>query len=435
MSMPPIWEAGLRVSPGDPVGCNLHSSRRDLAARLAPGRRAADWPSLVAALFSLCGQSHRLCAQLALGAAEKGLAASGGAQAAEADDRATGPTPLPAPLPGMAPQREARSAAEGEEALAGRDEGIARALQLETVREHLRRILIDWPRQLAPGDTLVADLARVDLLACPWPSSPGVHDLARVSDWLGERLLQMPCEQWRQAWQAGGIDWLDDWSQRSAGWLPRLLWRVRADDCALDLGPGQALPADAEALTAPMGDTPIDPMRPLWLGHCAHTGCWSRRQLRHGASPRSARAVLGTRLAELITLCLPDEAARSGAGWLGFGGRALGRGHGLGWVEMARGLLLHEVRLEGAGAADGGARLASARVIAPTEWNFHPEGVAARAIAALPAHGASPALGLLMTALDPCVPYEVAVVADAASARQADPAARSHPNGWERCDA
>jgi len=49
-------------------------------------------------------------------------------------------------------------------------------------------------------------------------------------------------------------------------------------------------------------------------------------------------------------------------------------------------------------------------VLAPTEWNFHPEGVAAQALAALPPDmpGLAARVRLLMAALDPCVPFEIA---------------------------
>jgi hypothetical protein len=46
-------------------------------------------------------------------------------------------------------------------------------------------------------------------------------------------------------------------------------------------------------------------------------------------------------------------------------------------------------------------------VLAPTEWNFHPEGVVARALAPLPPDMDAPSLAWLMVAFDPCVPFFV----------------------------
>ncbi len=76
---------------------------------------------------------------------------------------------------------------------------------------------------------------------------------------------------------------------------------------------------------------------------------------------------------------------------------------------MARGLLIHQVAL--ADTVPGAAPLVrSCQVLAPTEWNLHPEGVAAQALAALPADGPdqSARVHLLMAALDPCVPFHIA---------------------------
>ncbi|WP_373507775.1 nickel-dependent hydrogenase large subunit, partial [Thiocapsa sp.] len=76
-------------------------------------------------------------------------------------------------------------------------------------------------------------------------------------------------------------------------------------------------------------------------------------------------------------------------------------GIGLGRVFAARGLLAHLVRVE-----DG--RVRDYRILAPTEWNFHPRGVVARALESLPP-GPEEQLRrqaeLLITAIDPCVAF------------------------------
>jgi hypothetical protein len=48
-------------------------------------------------------------------------------------------------------------------------------------------------------------------------------------------------------------------------------------------------------------------------------------------------------------------------------------------------------------------------VLAPTEWNFHPESIAARALAGLSARqdGTEAKVRLLMAALDPCIPFAI----------------------------
>ena len=83
----------------------------------------------------------------------------------------------------------------------------------------------------------------------------------------------------------------------------------------------------------------------------------------------------------------------------------LADGTGLAAVQTARGLLMHQAPL----ARDG--RIADYRMVAPTEWNFHPQGALFRARrhrrcrdetsgAARRAGGA---------ALDPCVGFRIEV--------------------------
>jgi len=76
---------------------------------------------------------------------------------------------------------------------------------------------------------------------------------------------------------------------------------------------------------------------------------------------------------------------------------------------MARGLLIHELRL---GADD---RVAHCRVHAPTDWNFHPHGAVARALETIAPDDAG-RVGALMAAYDPCVPYRIEQPQEAAHA-------------------
>ena len=69
---------------------------------------------------------------------------------------------------------------------------------------------------------------------------------------------------------------------------------------------------------------------------------------------------------------------------------------------MARGLLVHWVALD-----DRGERVADLRVLAPTDLNFHPQGVLARALSALPPQGAADRARVLAVAFDPCVAFDV----------------------------
>lgn len=80
-------------------------------------------------------------------------------------------------------------------------------------------------------------------------------------------------------------------------------------------------------------------------------------------------------------------------------------GMGIAKVEAARGSLVHGVRVD-----DG--RVSRYRILAPTEWNFHPSGAAAQGLSSL-IEASDEALneqaGLLIDAIDPCVGYELRV--------------------------
>jgi len=79
-----------------------------------------------------------------------------------------------------------------------------------------------------------------------------------------------------------------------------------------------------------------------------------------------------------------------------------GSGRGLGVVEAARGLLAHRVELK-----EG--RVASYRILAPTEWNFHPEGPLASGLLGAPADDIEVRARALAAALDPCVACTIAM--------------------------
>jgi coenzyme F420-reducing hydrogenase alpha subunit len=121
----------------------------------------------------------------------------------------------------------------------------------------------------------------------------------------------------------------------------------------------------------------------------------------NGLLPRlSAQLVELATLQQSLYICLEhlDEPVEPLAA-------ATEKGVGIAQVPAARGLLVHRVEV------DRG-RIRDYRILAPTEWNFHPRGVVARGLSTL-----SPVdtdtlerqARLFVTAVDPCVDYHLTI--------------------------
>lgn len=183
--------------------------------------------------------------------------------------------------------------------------------------------------------------------------------------------------------------------------IEELGWRLREIEDVGDPG-SHLLPAlDARSSLAHIARLDADFCRlPHWQGRAAETGAFARRGRGDGVAAGALATRWLARLAELR-----DWTA--GSPRVGAGGTAsampveAGRGRAL--VETARGLLMHEIVLDGE-------RVADYFIVAPTEWNFHPEGPLAGWLRGRDA-GDRDALAQFaaraVAALDPCVRWEL----------------------------
>ncbi|KAF0163577.1 MAG: hydrogenase expression/formation protein HupK [Rhodocyclaceae bacterium] len=237
------------------------------------------------------------------------------------------------------------------------------AIQREALREHLWRWLLDLP-------VLLGEVAlREELVAAArWASSGQRDELAALLNdarigALRRRLATM-----------------EDVSEPAPRLLPLLDARA-----SLDCWP--RLDADFCRM-------------PHWQGAAAETGAIARQNNSAGTTATAFAARWLARLEELR-----DWA--SGTEKVGAGGTAsaaqLSVGSGRALVETARGLLMHEIVLDGE-------RIADYFIVAPTEWNFHPQGplggwLMGRDAADREALQAFAARAV--AALDPCVRWEL----------------------------
>ncbi|WP_100920789.1 Ni,Fe-hydrogenase I large subunit [Candidatus Thiodictyon syntrophicum] len=373
----------------DPHGVRIDSTRPVGAASLLVGRDIAHATRLLPVLFSICA-----VAQAAAGAA----AIEGALGLAVA--------------PRIASRRR-------------------RLVAAETLREHLWRILLDWPgimgepadaaamaRVMAGyGDWRAALTAGVDLFApgaalpAAEPAAAPAAECARraLADLGTLRVFGRPPDVWLE--QVAGLEALAAWAGQTDTAAARLVHRtLTAGQAGFGrAGVGALPPLSATDLDRCLdgADPAVDAFvaRPTWDGQPRESSPLTRqleaplvqdlrRSFGNGLLPRLA--------AQLV------EAARIMAGAEASAAEPapgdLPAGLGLAQVPAARGLLVHRVRL-----CDG--RVTGYRILAPTEWNFHPAGVVAVGLAGLMAHADPVDLGplarLFITAVDPCVDFEL----------------------------
>ena len=267
--------------------------------------------------------------------------------------------------------RLACGAARGEvpDAAAVQEDG--RRVALEAIGEHLWRLLLDWPLLLGQPVRKDEFMAWRKRLLAVKGAAQGAALGAELRTWL-------------------------------------------RTEAPLSIEPGVALTSGAllPMLTAEAwGRQCVDEdfaEQPTFAGRPAETGPLARRFAAGEAvclrtTGQGVAARLAARYADLDFLATALLEPEKLAGWLD--AVPLAGNVGLARVETARGLLLHLTQVK-----DG--RVGRYVIVAPTEWNFHPQGAFVGEITGCPAASQAEAEALarrLALALDPCVAYEVEV--------------------------
>jgi coenzyme F420-reducing hydrogenase alpha subunit len=385
----------LRRLP-DRIGVTIQASRPTAASRLFIGKGVEETAVSLPALFSICA----------------GAQACACASACEAALGLTPPTSIIR---------------------------LRRMLvDLETVKEHLWRILLDWPRfldeppldeamsrvmaaylRLRKSLTRPADLLRPGAAAAEpdlSASAVALDELAQLSE---QQVLGTQPSDWLTRIQTG--DDLLDWAQSTDTAPARLMQRVHAQGWT-SLGRCQVsglpclLATDLEPLLSGTGAERFV-AEPLWRGEPRETSPFTRRRQRAPVTDLArtlGNALLPRLAAQLLELASLQSDLRSQLGRLdepiASPAQSPGEGVGIALVPAARGLLIHRVAIDRGRITDG--RISDYRILAPTEWNFHPRGVVFQGLAALPVTDADTLArqaGLFVTAVDPCVDYHVTI--------------------------
>lgn len=371
----------LRIAGGSVAGLRIHSTRLVQASRLFTGRVPDEVLALLPTVFSLCGTAQAMA----------GLAAMEGAAGVR----------VPPP---QAAARRALVLAEtvGEHGLGvardwpgliGEEQDLGAARRIRTAMTAVRSALYpdgDWRTigggALAPNRGAVHSaiaLAR-DVVADLLGADPGsiLRDLGAFRAWLaaprgsaGRLLAYIATHGWAGFGAAAFVPMPD-------GGPPDLGARLAADHSGSYL----ARP-DSDGVVYETGPLSRRHDHPLIAALLAEHGT--------GLLPRLAARLVDMveTLREMAELMQDLAVAATGEA----------HGGGIGFVEAARGQLVHRVELE-----DG--RVKRYQILAPTEWNFHPEGALARGLAGVAAGPEVEAHArLLAHALDPCVTCTIRV--------------------------
>jgi len=328
---------GLRVRDGRIDRVGVTSTRPDVARSLLQGRTRAEAVAVVPQLFSICAHSQAAASALAC------------------------------------------AAAAGEPAGAERLVDDAASVCAEMVREYAWRALLDAPHEIgeAPADDAVAAARAALAFHAATAVNPRSSD---VADTVALAAFGSGADEWL----ALRLRDLDHWADAGRTATARFVRDVRDDDAAQrdrrpdnDAQDPALLERDGHATwigeLAAAGDAdPEFPRLPSWRGAPAETGALARLRsdpLIGELLVRSTTRVPARFIARLRELAL----LLAGRTLPVVGAQVLPDGGGIAWVENARGLLTHQVRLD-----EG--RVRSWRIVAPTEWNFHPGGALASAL-------------------------------------------------------
>lgn len=381
----PAGMLGFRIRHKDGVvtSVTLESTRPTRASRVLVGRTPAEAVTLVPLLFSLCGGAQTIAAQRALR---------------------------------VALQQETTPAMYVHE---------TQLLRIERIRDHGLRLLLDWPgimgmtpdhdcaaRLMSLSRALEQSLTLEFQANEPQRTANTVATLAELAALLRHEILGGPVH-----------DLPMHRSLLGPAWLPRMLHQLLERDW-VDVGSGANV-APIETLTPGQlalslaEDTFID--QPTIGEEPRDNTAFARQYMSiavadavvHWGDGIAARLVsLASELDADLTALQDELTGQAFSRDLDMDGMIednLPEGRGIGYVEAGRGRLFHDVTVH-----DG--RIQSYRVVAPTEWNFHPQGLAAKMLARVPFTHVETGNALaraVICAVDPCVGYHLEVCAHA----------------------
>ncbi|UIK01442.1 nickel-dependent hydrogenase large subunit (plasmid) [Rhizobium leguminosarum] len=354
---------GINVTVSRALACSVavKANRPRGLTRMFVGRQPEEAPVLAGEVFSLCGFAQSVAARLAVLAA-------------------------------------ADLAMNDEERL-----GASAGLLAERIFETLRALILQWPTPLP--ERFAADAGRH--LREALAASLAIISHAKAGRTSRPRLAAA-AERLSAAATALGIPGRGDTPLPETA-CAAILRDVEDDHVFAGRRPDPLTISDDAEVVARLRDEAGYASLPHLSGRIAETGAYARSASAGlPEAPHLARR-LRARIGDVrISLTQLTALARTGdfdCASLACSGPTPGAG-GYGAVECARGRLYHQIEIGGDG------RLAAYRILAPTEWNFHPAGPFVETLLSSPVgadEAAVRSISRLAVLFDPCVAFEINV--------------------------
>lgn len=298
-----------------------------------------------------------------------------------------------------------------------------RLVAMETIREHLWQTLLGWSQWLQQStpektiatvmllqqqlrDTLTQGHAPFQVdpqLPTPQPVDDIQHALLQI---LRQKLFGIPTEQWLAL---ESVEALQQWGSQNTTIAAQAIHQLGArhwnqvghcDHTPLPL-------LDLSIINRSLKQHPEFVFKPEWNGIAHETSPLTRTQspLLEQLQRQNGNGLLTRFIARLTELAQQVMVLDSPAPPI----ESLSpqAGIGIGVVQAARGELIHQVEIDGD-------RIKRYQILAPTEWNFHPQGIVTQALQTLdpadPNH--TEQAHRIIHAIDPCVGYDLVIDED-----------------------
>ena len=299
-----------------------------------------------------------------------------------------------------------------------------RLVEMESIREHLWRILLDWNEFIVgtPDKTNMSNILSFQQYhkqaitggASPFQINPTFFKIdhkkiieiqQQLKQTLKLKLFGIDTEEWLKI---DTIEQFDKWLRQGQTITTKMLQKIQesgwnsSGSCRIN-----PLPKQLEQIELEMQLTnPEYVEQPLWKQHPCETSALTRttskliqklkKEYGNGLLVRQIAKL--TELAHLVLKVDQLEYSKEDCDE----SEHITPNTGIAQVEAARGRLIHKVKIQGD-------RVEQYQILAPTEWNFHHDGVVARALNSLNKNSTDlqNEAELIIKAIDPCVDYKL----------------------------